>query len=121
VLRSFSYPKVVAPRGALNFESWWENKGVSPIYRKYPVALRFRNAETTSRAVLAGADLRDTVWIDSRLRGAELRAAEFDGADLRGADLGEFPLQDAHRLAGATISAIQAAVILGQLGIVVDG
>jgi uncharacterized protein YjbI with pentapeptide repeats len=71
-------------------------------------------------AVLSGADLRDTVWTDSRLRGAVLRATELDGADLRGADLGDFSWQDAQLLSGATISADQASKLLAQLGIVVD-
>lgn len=59
VLRTFSYPRVAAPRGELSFTSWWVNKGSSPIYREYPVAFRFRNSETTSRAVLANADIRE--------------------------------------------------------------
>ena len=61
VLRKFSFPKVAAPQGELDFSTWWENKGVSPIYKEYLFALRFRNAETTSRAVLANADIRE--WL----------------------------------------------------------
>lgn len=61
VVRKFGYPKVVAPNGEMFFTSWWINKGVSPIYRDYLVAFRFRNSETTSRAVLANADIRE--WL----------------------------------------------------------
>ena len=47
VLRRFSYPEVVRPHGKLAFRSWWENKGVAPCYRKFPLALRLKNNERT--------------------------------------------------------------------------
>ncbi|MCX6623876.1 MAG: DUF4832 domain-containing protein, partial [Acidobacteria bacterium] len=47
VLRNFSYPKVVTPQGRLGFVSWWENKGVAPSYRRYPLALRLKSGATT--------------------------------------------------------------------------
>jgi hypothetical protein len=34
VLRNFSYPSSVARNEKLAFKSWWENKGVAPIYKK---------------------------------------------------------------------------------------
>jgi len=35
VLRSFSYPASVAVNQKLSFKSWWDNKGVAPIYKKF--------------------------------------------------------------------------------------
>jgi len=58
VLRRFSFPREVAPNSLLNFTSWWENKGVAPIYHKYPLALRLRN-DQNSRALLTNVDIRD--------------------------------------------------------------
>ena len=47
VLRNFKYPERVNVNGKLNFESWWENKGVAPCYnRNYELALRLKNHES---------------------------------------------------------------------------
>lgn len=40
VLRKFTYPRAVNPGGDLAFTSWWDNKGVAPCYKKFPLALR---------------------------------------------------------------------------------
>ena len=56
VLRRFTYPATVAAGGKLAFTSWWENKGVAPCYRRFPLVLRLQGART---AVLATeADIR---------------------------------------------------------------
>ena len=47
VLRKFTYPEVVKPQGRLAFTTWWENKGVAPIYKSYKFALRLKNDERT--------------------------------------------------------------------------
>ncbi len=47
VLRSFSYPKVAMPGGRLGILSWWENKGVAPIYHEFPLALRLTNGKAS--------------------------------------------------------------------------
>ncbi len=47
VLRKFSYPVEVRPHGKLAFRSWWENKGVAPAYRQWPLAIRLTNAQRT--------------------------------------------------------------------------
>ena len=60
VLRKFTYPERVRRGGALEFASWWENKGVAPCYRRYPLALRLRNASDT-RVLPAGGDIR--TWL----------------------------------------------------------
>jgi hypothetical protein len=57
VLRRFSYPESVAPEGKLTFASWWENKGVAPCYRRFPLALRLSGAQHTEVLETAG-DIR---------------------------------------------------------------
>ncbi len=47
VLRRFSYPEFVRLHGKLAFRTWWENKGVAPIYRKFTLALRLKNDKRT--------------------------------------------------------------------------
>ncbi|MFO7670094.1 MAG: DUF4832 domain-containing protein [Bacteroidales bacterium] len=47
VLRKFTFPAVVQPHGGLIFTSWWENKGVAPVYRNFRFALRLKNQEKT--------------------------------------------------------------------------
>lgn len=47
VLRRFVYSGPARRNGKLIFESWWENKGVAPCYRQYPLALRLKNAHET--------------------------------------------------------------------------
>jgi len=60
VLRRFSCPAEVKPHGKLAFTSWWENKGVAPCYRKFPLALRLRSSNRTEVFVL-DADIRE--WL----------------------------------------------------------
>ena len=60
VLRKFSYPAAVPPGGKLPFASWWENKGVAPCYKKFPLALRLRNAQRAA-VLLTDADI--TAWL----------------------------------------------------------
>lgn len=47
VLRRFTYPSVVKLQGQLPVTSWWENKGVAPIYKDYKFAVRLKNTERT--------------------------------------------------------------------------
>ena len=60
VLRKFTYPGTVKSGGELAFTSWWDNQGVAPCYKKFPLALRLKRGE---RAVVmrAGADI--TTWL----------------------------------------------------------
>lgn len=60
VLRKFSYPRVVKPHGQLAFESWWENNGVAPAYRNWPVAFRIINSRN-SFILTTDSDIRN--WI----------------------------------------------------------
>ncbi len=43
VLKMFTYPAVVEAGQKVNFTSWWENKGVAPVYRNYKLAIRLQN------------------------------------------------------------------------------
>src|SRR5450759_252941 len=56
VLRSFSYPEFVASDEKLNFKSWWDNKGVAPIYKKFLLAIRLTN-EKRSEVIITDADI----------------------------------------------------------------
>jgi len=43
VLRNFAFPEFVKPNEKLSFKSWWENKGVAPIYKNFLLAIRFKS------------------------------------------------------------------------------
>ena len=60
VLRKFTYPAVIQPEGKLAWSSWWENKGVAPCYRKFPLALRLRGSERTE---VLPTDVDVTGWL----------------------------------------------------------
>jgi hypothetical protein len=60
VLRKFTYPSRVAQEGRLAFTSWWENKGVAPCYRPYPLAVRLQSGAHTA-VLLSSADIRS--WL----------------------------------------------------------
>jgi photosystem II stability/assembly factor-like uncharacterized protein len=82
VLRRFTYPEVVAPHGKLEFTSWWENKGVAPCYRQFPLALRLRGEKRTE-VLLTDADIRnwlpgDAVYDDAVFIPADLPAGRYD-------------------------------------------
>ena len=47
VLRRFTYPSIVKLQGQMPVTSWWENKGVAPIYKDYKFALRLKNQKRT--------------------------------------------------------------------------
>lgn len=61
VLRRFTYPAYVTPNGKLSFNSWWDNKGVAPIYKKnFPLAIRLINKKRTE-VLITDADI--TTWL----------------------------------------------------------
>jgi hypothetical protein len=45
-LKSLIYPKVVKPGEKFLIQMNWENRGVAPIYKNYPVAISFKSKET---------------------------------------------------------------------------
>jgi hypothetical protein len=60
VLRKFTYPQRVKPGSQLAFTSWWDNKGVAPCYKRFPLALRLKNGPRTE-ILLTEADI--TTWL----------------------------------------------------------
>ena len=66
VLRRFSCQSAVRPHGKLDFESWWENKGVAPCYRNFKAALRM-NGDRRSEVFILDADLREWMPGDNLL------------------------------------------------------
>ena len=60
VLRKFTFPSHVRPHGEIFFTTWWENKGVAPIYREYKLALRLRN--TSNKQILV-TDANLLTWL----------------------------------------------------------
>ena len=82
VLRKFTYPSLVKPQGKLNFSTWWENKGVAPCYKPFPVALRLKGAKRTE-ILLTDADIRtwlpgDVMYDNSVFIPAAMPAGEYD-------------------------------------------
>lgn len=60
VLRKFTAPATVPPDGKLAFTTWWENKGVAPIYKDFALALRL-SGQNRSDVFITGADIRQ--WL----------------------------------------------------------
>lgn len=60
VLRSFSYPEYVAPGEMIHYKSWWDNKGVAPIYKDFLLAFRLTNEKRTE-VFITGADIKS--WL----------------------------------------------------------
>jgi hypothetical protein len=82
VLRKFTYPSPVRPGGRLAFTSWWENKGVAPCYKEFPLALRVRNSRN-SAVLETKADIRtwlpgDAVYDDAVFLPPDLPPGEYD-------------------------------------------
>jgi len=59
VMRKFLSQPAVERGRLLRFNSWWENKGCAPIYRKYDLAFQFKSSEQAA-AVKTDADM--TKW-----------------------------------------------------------
>jgi hypothetical protein len=60
VLRKFAFPAAVKSPGVFPIDSWWENKGVAPCYRRYPVAVRISGGKV-STVLTTSADI--TSWM----------------------------------------------------------
>ncbi len=82
VLRKFTFPPVLPPLGRLDFSTWWENKGVAPCYKPFPVALRLKGRARTEIFV-TDADIRtwlpgDIVYDSSTFIPADMPASDYD-------------------------------------------
>ena len=82
VLRKFTYPTPLAPQGKLAFTTWWENKGVAPCYKQFPLALRLMSAQRTA-VLQTAADIRkwlpgDNLYDDAVFVPADMPAGDYD-------------------------------------------
>ncbi len=82
VLRKFTYPPEVRPNGKFDFATWWENKGVAPCYRQFPLALRLKGPERTT-VFTTDADVRtwlpgDVIHDDAVFIPADMPRGEYD-------------------------------------------
>ena len=82
MLRKFTYPSQVRPHGKLAFTTWWENKGVAPCYRPFPLALRLKNAKRTE-VLVTDADIRkwlpgDNLYDDAVFLPLDIPQGEYD-------------------------------------------
>jgi hypothetical protein len=82
VLRKFTYPAAINPNGKLPFTSWWDNRGVAPCYKKFPLALRLKNDKKT-KILITDADITtwlpgDNLYDDSVLVPSDLPVGEYN-------------------------------------------
>jgi hypothetical protein len=82
LLRKFTYPARINQGGKLEFTSWWENKGVAPCYRQFPLALRIRS-QSRKEVLFTQADIRswlpgDSIYDDAVFLPAGLPVGEYD-------------------------------------------
>ncbi len=82
VLRKFTYPAEVKPYSKLVFTSWWENKGVAPCYRRFPLAIRLKSAGRTE-ILETQADIRswlpgDALYDNSVFLPSDMPAGEYE-------------------------------------------
>ncbi len=82
VLRNFYYPEFVAPNEKLSFQTWWENKGVAPCYKKFILALRLSGKKRTE-IFLTDANINnwlpgDVVFNDAIFVPADMPAGNYD-------------------------------------------
>ena len=82
VLRKFTYPEKLKPGRKLSFTSWWENKGVAPCYKRYPMTIRLINKHNT-QILITEADIRnwlpgDNLYDDAVFVPMDMPAGEYD-------------------------------------------
>lgn len=81
-LRRLSYPTVVGKNGKLDFQMWWENKGVAPCYVDYPLAIRIKNEKNTA-TILTQVNIRkwlpgDNIYNDVVYLPSDFPSGEYD-------------------------------------------
>ena len=82
VLRKFTYPAIVNQNSKLSFTSWWDNKGVAPCYKKFPLALRLKN-DKKAEILVTNADIAtwlpgDNLYDDSVLIPSDINPGQYD-------------------------------------------
>ena len=69
VLRRFAYTTVIDRSRVLTYQSWWENKGDAPPYRRYVPALRLSAKNSVSTIIHLDGDPRRWLPGDSLMDG----------------------------------------------------
>ena len=82
VLRKFTYTSAVNPNSKLSFTSWWDNKGVAPCYKKFPLALRLKSDEK-AEILVTNADITtwlpgDNLYDDSVVVASDMPTGQYD-------------------------------------------
>jgi hypothetical protein len=82
VLRKFTYDSIIPPQGQIAFTTWWENKGVAPSYKDFPLALRLKGNSRT-QILLTSADIRkwlpgDVIYDDTVFVPADMPAGDYE-------------------------------------------
>jgi hypothetical protein len=80
VLRKFTMPSAARPHEKVAFTTWWENKGVAPIYKPFAMALRLKSAKRTE-VFVTDADIRKWLPGDSLYDGAIALPADLPSGD----------------------------------------
>jgi hypothetical protein len=73
---------VLPPEGRLAFTTWWENKGVAPCYKRFPLALRL-SGQGRSEILLTAADITkwlpgDAIYDDAVFVPRDVPAGDYD-------------------------------------------
>jgi len=82
VLRKFTYSATLKAGDRLSFTSWWDNKGVAPCYKEFPLALRLK-ADQRTEVILTQANIRtwlpgDNLYDDAVVIPSEMPAGEYE-------------------------------------------
>ncbi len=82
VLKRFRYPGEIERNKKLDFDSWWENKGVAPCYVNYPLAIRLinnqHNVTLLTKANICSWLPGDNLFNDSVLIPSDLPIGDYD-------------------------------------------
>jgi len=82
VLRKFTYPSSAKPGGQMTFTTWWDNKGVAPCYKDFPLMLRLKNNKNTT-TIRTKADIKtwlpgDSLYYDNVTLPADLPIGKYE-------------------------------------------
>ncbi|HBH83840.1 MAG TPA: DUF4832 domain-containing protein [Bacteroidales bacterium] len=82
VLRSFSYPEYAVRGEKVMVKSWWDNRGVAPIYREYLLALKL-TSDKASEVIITDADIKswfpgDNLFDDGIFIPRDMPAGSYD-------------------------------------------
>lgn len=79
-LRRFTFPNEIKPGERLHFESWWENRGVAPCYKKFKFAIRLKN-DAHTEVFVTDANIIDWLPGDSLYNNSFVLPADLPEGD----------------------------------------